>query len=86
MSDTVYCYHCRCQHARAETMLVETGGVRRWRCRRSIALARRSVDQRDAFGRAVSAANRSAQASATRPLPHPVSESLACLPVSEAWR
>lgn len=71
MSDTVFCYHCRRHHPVAEAILIETGGVKRWRCRRSIALARRSVAQRDAFGQATSAAKRSV---AERPLPRPVLE------------
>lgn len=75
MSDTVFCYHCRRQHARAEVVLVEARGVKRWRCRKSLVLGRRSVGERDAFGRAVSELNRRAvDALAHKPLPHAVIE------------
>lgn len=75
MSESVYCYHCRRHHPRSEVVLVESRGVKRWRCRQSLALGRRSVDQRDAFGRAVSEANRRAAAVETlKPLPRPVLE------------
>ena len=75
MSDSVYCYHCRRWHPRAEVVRIATGRVKRWRCRASLELSRRSVDQRDAFGHAVSEANRRAAASdALPPLPRPVLE------------
>ena len=75
MSDTVFCYHCRRQHARADVVQVETRGVKRWRCRQSIVLCRRSVGERDAFGKAVSDLNRRAcEAVAQKPLPHAVIE------------
>ena len=73
MSDTVFCYHCRRHHPLAEVVLIETGKVKRWRCRKSLALARRGVGERDAFGRATSESARGAWA-ATRPLPRPVIE------------
>lgn len=75
MSDTVFCYHCRRHHPLADVMLFETGKVKRWRCRQSLSLARRSIGERDAFGRAVSESNRNACArAAMRPLPRPVIE------------
>lgn len=75
MSETVFCYHCRRHHPADEVTLVVSGGVKRWRCRQSISLARRSVDQRDAFGQAVSQSNRATCAKpAARPLPRPVIE------------
>ena len=75
MSESVFCYHCRRHHPRAEVVLVDTRGVKRWRCRQSLELCRRSVDQRDAFGRAVSAANQRAGATqGLKPLPRPVLE------------
>lgn len=78
MSDTVFCYHCRREHARADVVQVETHGVKRWRCRRSIALGRRSVGERDAFGKAVSEINRRcSEAIARKPLPHAVRELMA---------
>ena len=74
MSDTVFCYHCRREHARADVVQVDTRGVKRWRCRRSIALSRASAAARDAFGRAVSEVNGALRSA--RPLPHPVRELL----------
>ena len=77
MSDTVFCYHCRRQHARADVVQVDANGVKRWRCRRSIAASRRSVGERDAFGKAVSELNRRCgEAIAHKPLPHAVRELL----------
>ena len=77
MSDTVFCYHCRRQHARADVVQFETHGVKRWRCRASLAASRRSVGERDAFGQAVSELNRRrGEVIAQRPLPHAVRELL----------
>jgi hypothetical protein len=58
MTDTVYCYHCRCQHFSDEVMLVQTANGRRWRCRKSLLHGQRSQAQRDAFGQTVSQLNR----------------------------
>lgn len=58
MSDTVFCYSCRKHHARAEVTLVQSKGVTRWRCLKSIAESRKSRDQRDAFGKAMTEFNR----------------------------
>ena len=86
MSDTVFCYHCRRQHARADVVQVETRGVKRWRCRRSLVLGQRSVGERDAFGKAVSERNRRCrEAIAQTPLPHAVRELMAA-PVPMAGR
>ena len=75
MSDQIYCYHCRRQHPAAEVTLVKARGVKRWRCRKSIALSRGSSATRDAFGKAVSELNRAVQsAHPARPLPRPVIE------------
>ena len=77
MSDTVFCYHCRREHARADVVQVDTRGVKRWRCRRSLAAGRRSVGERDAFGRAVSELNRwCGEVIVQKPLPHAVRELL----------
>jgi hypothetical protein len=75
MSDTVYCYHCRRHHPADEVTRVESRGVKRWRCRQSISLSQRSIDQRDAFGKAVSLLNQASCAKpAGNPLPRPVLE------------
>ncbi len=82
MNDTVFCYHCRREHARADVVQVETRGVKRWRCRRSIAQGRRSVGERDAFGKTVSELNRRCgEAIAQKPLPHAVRELILASPV-----
>lgn len=75
MSDTVFCYHCRRQHPADEVTLVQTRGVKRWRCRKSIALSRGTTAARDAFGKAVSELNQTMGATPSRrPLPRPVLE------------
>ncbi len=77
MSDTVFCYHCRREHARADVVQVDAHGVKRWRCRASLAARRRSVGERDAFGKAVSELNRRCgEVKVRRPLPHAVRELL----------
>jgi hypothetical protein len=75
MSETVFCYHCRRHHPGDEVILIESRGVKRWRCRTSIFASRGSADQRDAFGKTISAQNRTGCARpAARPLPRPVLE------------
>lgn len=83
MTELVFCYHCRRQHPADEVTLVHGRGVRRWRCRKSIALSRNSTIQRDAFGKAVSQLNQSnAVVWAARPLPRPVLELFVTAPRS----
>ena len=72
MSDQVFCYHCRRYHPADQVTQVCVRGVKRWRCRRSIALSRASSAARDAFGRAASEVNRALRG--VRPLPRPVLE------------
>lgn len=75
MSDTVFCYSCRKHHPKDEMTLVQSKGVTRWRCLKSIAESRKSSDQRDAFGRAVTELNRSISLrKGMYPLPRPVLE------------
>lgn len=57
MSDTVYCYHCSKRHPREEMRHVHTRTGSRWRCIKSIQASKRSVAERDAFGRKVTAIN-----------------------------
>lgn len=59
MSDTVFCCSCWKRHPREVVVLVQSKGVKRWRCLRSIVESRRSRDQRDAFVRSVTELNRS---------------------------
>ncbi len=58
MTDKVFCYHCRNYHPSTEVRQVESKGVKRWRCLKSIASTKASRAQRDAFGKAVSETNR----------------------------
>ena len=83
MTDTVFCYYCRKHHPAAEVTLVESRGVKRWRCLKSIAYGKKSRDQRDAFGKSVSELNRSiCLSSSIRSLPRPVLEVFRSTPVS----
>ena len=75
MTDTVFCYSCRKYHAREEVTLVQSKGVKRWRCRKSIAESRKSRDQRDLFGKETSALNQAIrQRQSAHSLPRPVLE------------
>ena len=75
MTDTVFCYSCRKYHAREEVTLVQSKGVKRWRCLKSIAESRKSRDQRDLFGKETSALNQAIrQRQSPHSLPRPVLE------------
>jgi len=81
MTDTVFCYYCRRYHPADEVRLVQTNGGKRWRCSKSMVYGQISQEQRDAFGKSVSALNRSICSRASqRPLPHPVLELFAGIP------
>jgi len=54
---TRYCYHCRTHHPVEEMKLLVTKTGSRWRCIKSIEAVKRSKEERDAYGRQVSAAN-----------------------------
>lgn len=55
---TRYCYHCRTHHPVEEMVLLVTKTGSRWRCRKSIEAVKRSREERDAYGRMVSAQNK----------------------------
>ena len=57
--ETIYCYHCGRHHASGEMRQIVTKGGKKWRCIKSIEATRKSSAQRDAFGKTVSADNRS---------------------------
>ena len=57
-SETVYCYHCRVSHPRSDMKLVVTKTGQRWRCFQSIEAAKVTREQREAFGRQVTGANK----------------------------
>ena len=54
---TRYCYHCRTHHPVDEMKLLVTKTGSRWRCIKSIEAVKRSREERDQYGRQVSAAN-----------------------------
>lgn len=58
MSDMLFCYCCRVFHDKAGMRQFQTRAGRRWRCLASIEAARRSREERDAFGRQQTEINR----------------------------
>jgi len=73
MTDQVFCYHCRRYHPTVEVTLVQSKGVKRWRCLKSLTSTHGSVAERDAFGKSVSELNRASRDwQNARPLPRPV--------------
>lgn len=58
MTDRAFCYHCRVHHPLEQMVVIETKTGPRWRCLKTLMAAQRSVEERDAFGRAKSEANR----------------------------
>ncbi len=58
-STTAYCYHCGTHHPREEMRQIETKGGKRWRCIKSIEATKRGTADRDAFGKQVTASNKS---------------------------
>ncbi|MCK9283559.1 MAG: hypothetical protein M0P39_04680 [Rhodocyclaceae bacterium] len=59
MLDTVFCYHCQARHSRDEMRQVVSKTGKRWRCAKSIAAAKNDLAAREAFGRQVTAMNKS---------------------------
>jgi hypothetical protein len=81
MSDQVFCYYCRRYHPTVEVRLIQSKGVKRWRCMKSLAPRLSSVAERDAFGKSVSESNRANKVwHDARPLPLPVLEVLSAPP------
>lgn len=75
MMDKVFCYHCRAYHPPSEVRQVQSNGIKRWRCLKSIASSQASRAQRDAFGKSVSELNQFiCLQHASRSLPHAVKE------------
>lgn len=61
MTDTRYCYHCRRHHPKEEMRRIHSKTGSRWRCIRSIQATKRSVAERDAFGRRITELNTAEQ-------------------------
>lgn len=59
MSRSNYCYHCGLTHDRETTPMVrmQTRSSVRMRCRKSLDAAKAAREERDAFGKAISARN-----------------------------
>ncbi len=57
--EQIYCYHCQTRHPKSEMRQVENKGVKRWRCIKSIEATKQSRAAREAFGRQVTANNKS---------------------------
>lgn len=55
---TAYCYHCGRHHPLEEMRHVVTRSGKRWRCIRSIEATRATESMRDAFGRKITAINK----------------------------
>lgn len=66
MADTLYCYHCRTYHPREEMRQIDTKGGKRWRCIKSIEATKRSAEEREAFGRQMTAMNKAEAQSKAR--------------------
>jgi len=58
MTQATYCYHCGTHHPIEEMRQILTRGGMRWRCIKSIEAAKAGIDQRDAFGRQMTAINK----------------------------
>lgn len=58
MTQKIFCYHCRVYHPLEQVRKIVTGKGPRWRCIRTLDAARRSREERDAFGRMQTEANR----------------------------
>lgn len=83
MTET-FCYHCRRYHPNHEMALIETRTGRRWRCVRSLSARRESIDQRNEFGRSVTASNQAGSWRQSAPsLPHCLKEIVRRIPISD---
>ncbi len=58
MSETVFCYHCRTRHPKADVRQIETKGGKRWRCHKSIEATKAGAAERAAFGQRMTELNR----------------------------
>ena len=58
MPETAYYYHCGTYHPLEEMCPILTRGGKRLRCIKSIEAAKVAIDQRDAFGRQMTAINK----------------------------
>lgn len=62
MPNVIYCYYCSRAHPEDEMRRITTKGGPRWRCIKSIdATKRRTVAERDAFGKLITKINSAKQ-------------------------
>ena len=63
MPDTAFCYHCAIHHSKSEMRQILTKRGLLWRCVKSIEAAKKGREEREAFGRQVTANNKADQKS-----------------------
>ncbi len=63
---TAYCYHCGKHHPIEEMRQLMTKTGKRWRCIKSIEATKRSVAEREAFGKQMTAINKAEAQSKAR--------------------
>jgi hypothetical protein len=63
---TAYCYHCGKHHPIEEMRQLATKTGKRWRCIKSIEATKQGRTERDAFGKRVTANNKSESQSKAR--------------------
>ncbi len=66
MADTLFCYHCRMHHPKEEMRSIMTKAGKRYRCKKSIEATKKGREERDAYGREVTAMNRAEAQSRAR--------------------
>jgi len=57
MSETAFCYHCGTHHPIEQMRRILSKNGKRWRCIKSIELAKRGRATRESFGRQTTANN-----------------------------
>lgn len=65
-TDTIFCYHCRTHHAKAEMRLLVTKTGKRWRCLKSIEATKQGKAAREAYGRQMTETNKAEARSKAR--------------------
>lgn len=63
---TAYCYHCGRHHPIEEMRQLATKTGKRWRCIKSIEATKKGQAERDAFGKRITADNKSESQSRAR--------------------
>jgi hypothetical protein len=63
---TAYCYHCGRHHPIEEMRQLATKTGKRWRCIKSIEATKKGQAERDAFGKRITADNKSESQSKAR--------------------